>query len=207
MELSTPAGTRERAPARGTRRAGKGESQISQAQSRLKMGTVPSIGIEEGRAGNSFAGNEGKANRRMDAANACHSLCEEEGGTTGAAGAEGEGVATQQAGVGQVVESHPVRQQPDFPMRLLPSGRALAVMRPCPARNSPSRNAITVFAYSEFIALGRSFRNPEPYAAWQIHCIEERVSIIESQFWFTDAFWRAQLQFFSVPHVSIALPM
>lgn len=200
---------RKRAPARGTLRAGKRESQISQAQSRWKMGTVPTIGSEEERAGNSSAGNEGKENRTTDAANACHSFGEEEGGTAGAAGAEGEGegVATQQAGVGHVVESHPVRQQLDFSMRLPPSGRALSATTACPTRKIPSSNAVTVLAIREFIALRQSFRNPEPFAVCQMHRIEGSLFIVEAQFRFTDALWHAGFQFFSVPQVSIALPM
>jgi hypothetical protein len=171
------------------------------------MGTVPPNGSEEEKAGDCSAGNEGKENRTTDAANACHSFGEEEGGTAGAAGAEGEGVATQQAGVGHVVESHPVRQQPDFSMRLPPSGRALSATTACPPRNTPSSNAVTILANREFIALRQSFRNFEPYADWHIHRTEERFSIVEAQFRFADALWHTGFQFFSVPQVSIALPM
>lgn len=180
-DASSP-NTAEHASARGTLRAGKGESQISQAQSRWKMETVPTIGSEEETAGNCSAGNEGKVNRTTDAANACHSFGEEEGGTAGAAGAEGEGVATQQAGVGHVVESHPVRQQPDFAMRIPLSGCELAAKMAWLARNTPSSSAVTVFAIREFIASRQSFYNLEPYAVCQMHPIEGRLSRIEGAF-------------------------
>jgi len=140
------------------------------------MGTVPTVGSEEERAGNSSVGNEGKTNRIREATNPCHSLCEDEGGT---AGAEGEGFATQQVSVGQAVVSHPVRQQPDVPMRFPTSGRALAAKMACPARNTPSSNAVTDFANREFIALRRPFHNPELYRPWHTHLIDERLFVIE----------------------------
>lgn len=173
---------RKHAPARGTIRAGKGEFQISQAQSRLKMGTALTIWREQGRAGNSSAGKKGWANRTADAASACHSFCEDEGGTAGAEGAEGDDFSTQQAGVGQVVESHPVRQQLDFALRAPLSGCEPVAKMAWPAKNTPSSRAVTVFAIREFIALRQSFCNSEPYAVCQMHPIEGRLSRIEGAF-------------------------
>ena len=92
-------------------------------------------------------------------------------------------------------------------MRLPPSGRALLATTACPTRNTPSSNAVTILANREFITLRQSFRNFEPYANWHIHRAEERFSIVEAQFRFADGLWHTGFQFFSVPQVSIALPM
>ncbi len=63
--------------------------------------------------GSSTARGGSVSKKTTDAANACHSFCEREGGT-GVNGARLSAGLAQQAGVEQVMESQPVRQQPDF---------------------------------------------------------------------------------------------